>query len=51
MMVLGCGLPTKIAASHSLAIIFSTRIVGAAEYIAIVYGYLLTSLPLLIVGP
>ncbi len=50
LMVLGFGSSTKSAASNSLAIIFSTGIVGAAGYIAIGYGYLLMNLPPLIVG-
>lgn len=44
-MVLGFASSTKIAASNSLAIIFTTGLVGAVGYIAIGYGYHLMSLP------
>ena len=50
LMVLGFGSSTKTAASNSLAVIFSTGIVGSAGYIATGYSYHLTSLPPLIIG-
>ena len=50
LMVLGFGSSTKTAASNSLAVIFSTGIVGSAGYIATGYSYHLKSLPPLIIG-
>lgn len=50
LMVLGFGLSTKTASSNSLAIIFCIGVVGSAAYLVSGYGYLLKSLPPLVVG-
>ncbi len=50
LMVLGFGSSTKTASSNSLAVIFSVGVVGSVAYAVTGYGYLLKSLPPLIVG-